>query len=130
MRNELYRKVITGAFDSADGETPTALCVTEEANCVAIWLVGYHGQRLLGFELPHLKNRAIERAVAMGDGATESRLLCLYSDAAGQTKSVLVRLCPDTAGHMGDSLRGFLPVGVTNGFKSGVVCDAEPDSET
>jgi hypothetical protein len=37
MKNVLYCRTIVPAKDAEDGETPTQIVVTEEANCFAVW---------------------------------------------------------------------------------------------
>lgn len=60
MNNEIYRKVLVGTRDSADGETATILSVTEEANCFAVWEDGYFGRELIKWFSPHDREKALE----------------------------------------------------------------------
>ena len=63
-KNVLYKKNIVPAAQSPDGETPTAIWVTEEVNGYAVWLTGHdEGTILLDhFHYPG-KDAAIEAGV-------------------------------------------------------------------
>ena len=68
MQNEIYAKTVTPARDSADGETPTRVVLTEEVNGYAIWLQGHEYEgALLYFATSALRSAAIERAVKLGE---------------------------------------------------------------
>ena len=69
MENELYRKVIVCAREAEDGETPTAVVVTEERNLFVVWVTSFGGGTELMNTYPRCRfsrEHAIEAAVDMG----------------------------------------------------------------
>lgn len=65
MENDIYRRTIVPCKDSEDGETPTILWVTKEANGFGIFLTGYNvawGTLLKWFNI-HQRDDAIEYGV-------------------------------------------------------------------
>jgi hypothetical protein len=66
MNNVLYTGVIIPAKDSADGDSPTTICVTREANGLAIWRSSYEeGTVCVKHELYPNTDDLIEEAVGM-----------------------------------------------------------------
>lgn len=66
MKNILYRGTIVHAKDAADGETPTAIVVTREANGYAIWRESLEeGCIVIKHELYGQASLFIEEAVSM-----------------------------------------------------------------
>ncbi|KVZ18617.1 hypothetical protein WT88_29485 [Burkholderia stagnalis] len=66
MQNIVYTGIIVPARDSVDGETPTEIIVTHEANGHAIWLSGHdEGTMLVSFERHKRRDTVLEEAVAM-----------------------------------------------------------------
>lgn len=66
MQNIIYRGIVVPASESPDGETPTAVFVTHEANGHAIWLSGHdEGTMLVSFERHKGRDTVLEEAVAM-----------------------------------------------------------------
>jgi hypothetical protein len=66
MNNVIYTGVIIPAKESADGESPTTICVTQEANGLAIWRSSYEeGTVCVKHELYACADRYLEEAVGM-----------------------------------------------------------------
>lgn len=65
MNNELYRKVLVPSYDSADGEQPTLLLVTEETNCYAVWEHGFLGRELIKWFSLGDREAVLEFAIAI-----------------------------------------------------------------
>ncbi|MBD1412883.1 hypothetical protein NUJ30_08305 [Burkholderia contaminans] len=66
MQNVIYSGIIVPASESIDGETPTEVVVTHEANGHAIWLSGHdEGTILVSFERFKRRDTVLEEAVAM-----------------------------------------------------------------
>lgn len=65
MKNEIFSGIIVPASGSEDGETPTRIFVTEEANGFAIWFGGFtEGINLLTYSSWAGRDRVIEAACA------------------------------------------------------------------
>lgn len=66
MENVLYRGIIIPAGKAADGETPTSVIVTREANGVAIWRESCEeGLTCVKHEMYARDDAYIEEAVGM-----------------------------------------------------------------
>jgi hypothetical protein len=66
MENILYAKTIVEACESADGETPTQIVLTEETNGFAFWRCDYDKDELLEFVRYGNHYQMIEKAVLLG----------------------------------------------------------------
>jgi hypothetical protein len=73
MKNILYKRTITWAANAPDGESPTILYLTEEVNFWAVTMDGYHHNHALLHIETHDKDKAIEKAVELGEW-TEAEL--------------------------------------------------------
>lgn len=71
MENCLYRKTIMPAKLSEDGESPTVLYVTKEANGYGVFLTGYHVD--YGTLLKWFTDR--DEAIEYGVAEAEARLI-------------------------------------------------------
>lgn len=66
MNGLLYNGNIVPAGEASDGETPTAIYVTQEANGIAIWRNSYEeGLTCIRLDPCANKDRVIEEAVLM-----------------------------------------------------------------
>jgi hypothetical protein len=66
MNGVLYEGVVISARHSADGESPTIIYVTKEANGSAIWRTSYEeGTVILEHQAYGNQNDMIEKAVLM-----------------------------------------------------------------
>ena len=72
MNSEIYRRTIVPASEATDGETPTAIVVTKEANLFIVWRESLqHGTEVLWIQYGASREDAIEHAcgiVAQDDG--------------------------------------------------------------
>jgi hypothetical protein len=87
MMNVIYCRTTVPASKALDGETPTQIMVTEEANLCAVWRLSFDGAELLGtYHSGNCREFALEDAVcrALGRchlcGADEQGCYC-FSDA-------------------------------------------------
>lgn len=71
MDNVLYRSTVVPANESADGETPSEIIVTQEANTVLVWHTGHDEGCMLLKNFDYSAHAAIEFAV---DKARELRI--------------------------------------------------------
>jgi len=76
MNAIIYGRTTRPAKDSPDGETPTAILVTKEANGFAVFLQSYEeGSKMLRYwygEGPSIRADAIEYGVKLATGGGKS----------------------------------------------------------
>jgi hypothetical protein len=76
MNNVLYSRTIVKAKDSADGENPTEVVVTQENNGHAVWFRCADGDSLHAFH-----NDADSRNAALEEGVDYARKLLANTSA-------------------------------------------------
>lgn len=67
MNEEIYAATVIPACESVDGEYPTRVILTQEANGFAVWHDSHDGGIVLREYIRADRNRAIEAAVHAAD---------------------------------------------------------------
>jgi hypothetical protein len=71
MLNVIYKKTLIPAAKAPDGETPTILFLTEEANGLAMICEGFDSTELVRWFPKYRRDEAIEATVEKGKGLEE-----------------------------------------------------------
>ena len=75
MNSEIYRRTIVPASEAADGETPTAIIVTKEANIFIVWRESLQlGTEVLWCQYGASREDAIEHACGLVDQDNGERM--------------------------------------------------------